>query len=419
MNDLPSVAQRFLHYVAIDTTANPESSTVPSSPGQLELGRILRDELIAVAASEVHHDSNGYVYATVPASPGYQGPVIGLVAHLDTSPDAPGNSVRPIVRPPYDGSVLTFPADSYLTLGPREHPALLDHIGHRLITSDGSTLLGSDDKAGVAIVMQLVADLNRSPTPRPELRICFTVDEEIGKGIDYLDVDRFDPQVAYTIDGSGRDVIYAETFNAASLVVRINGRAVHPGYAKGLMINAIQLASSLVGRIPLRERPETTSGRAGYYHVHTLGPADVSHAEMRIIVRDFERGGLEARIDQVRTWATEIEALHPGSQVSVAVMHEYSNMRDAITHLDPRVMEVAQEAAHAMGVRLTSEPVRGGTDGARLSERGIPTPNIFNGGHDYHSVLEWNSVENLEHSLAYLKSLMACWAARCGRPTTN
>jgi tripeptide aminopeptidase len=411
MNELPAVAERFLKYVTFDTTADPESNSVPSSAGQIVLGRYVAEELRALGAADVHHDEQGYVYSRIMPSKGYSGPAIGLLAHLDTSPDAPGRNVRPSVHLPYQGGTISFQAAPELTLSPDIQPDLLKHIGHRLITSDGSTLLGSDDKAGVAIIMQLAEELLANPEVlRPDLRLCFTVDEELGRGVDHLDMERFGADVAYTIDGSGTDVIYCETFNAASAVITFHGRGVHPGYAYGTMINALRALARFIELLPDDEAPETTHDREGYIHPHTVESSDVDRARVRVILRDFDADGLEKRIERVRHLAQDAAASVPHCKVDVEITHEYTNMSQAIDEIDPRVRSFALEAAETMGIDLREAPVRGGTDGARLSELGIPTPNIFNGGHDYHSLFEWNTVENLEHSLAFLHALTARWA---------
>lgn len=407
---LPGVAQRMLRYVRFDTTADPDSASVPSSPGQLVLGRLLVSELKAIGVDDAEIDENGYVYGSLGASDGVTAPVIALVAHVDTSPDAPGTNVRPLVHFDYDGGTIELPGDRTQKLDPSERPALLDHIGHDLITSDGTTLLGSDDKAGVAIIMQLAEDLIRSPTPHPEIRICFTVDEEIGRGTDHLNLERLGADLAYTIDGSGRDTLFCETFNAAEAIVRIEGRTVHPGYARGKMVNALRIVSEFIAAMPKDEAPETTSGRQGYIHPHLLRDARVDFAEMQILLRDFTDEGLDEKKAFVHDTARRLESKYPGSSISVECRDRYRNMKQYIDELCPRARTFALAAAREMGNPLDELEVRGGTDGARLSELGLPTPNIFNGGHDYHSVLEWNSVQNLEHSLAYLKHLMTYWA---------
>jgi tripeptide aminopeptidase len=411
MTDVPAVVKRFLEYVRIDTTADPQSDSVPSSDGQIVLGHLIAGQLKALGAEDVHHDRNGYVYARIAPSPGYRGPALGLLAHLDTSPDAPGQNVKPIVHPPYDGGTISFKGNPAIVLDPDQQPALLKHIGHRIITSDGTTLLGSDDKAGVAIIMQLAEDLLTQPDlPRPDLRLCFTIDEELGKGIDHIHLERFGAEVAYTIDGSSTDVIYCETFNAASAVVTFRGIGVHPGYAYGTMVNAVRALARFIDSLPKDAAPETTREREGYIHPHSVDASDVNRASVHLILRDFDLDALEQRIERLKQLAGDAADSVSGCDVTVDVTYEYSNMARAIDEIDPRVRSFAYEAARELGIDLNEAPVRGGTDGARLSERGIPTPNVFNGGHDYHSLFEWNTVENMEHSLAYLHALTARWS---------
>lgn len=318
----------------------------------------------------------------------------------------------------YGGGAVSFPADPDLELTPVTSPALASVTGHDLITSDGTTLLGSDDKAGVAVIMQLASDLLRSesdarangetPPPRPTIEILFTPDEEVGRGTDHLDLERWGADIAYTLDGSGVDTLNVETFNAAEAIVTIHGIGIHPGYARGLMVNATRVASVFVASLPADQAPETTDGRTGYIHPHEAS-GDVVRATVRVLIRDFDADGMEAKRKLIRDLATATEARHPGSQIEVEIRESYRNMRAYIEAEDRRVISIAHEAARHMGIRLREEPIRGGTDGARLSEKGIPTPNVFTGGHDFHSRTEWNTVQNLERSLAYTHALVRAW----------
>ena len=421
---LPPVAERFCRYVGIDTQSDPESTTVPTTARQHDLLRLLADELVAAGAADVEHTGSGYVYATLPAPVATPGvPVIGLVAHVDTSPDAPGAGVQPMFHPGYDGGRVAFPAAPNLVLDPDVSPALLRAVGHDLLTSDGTTLLGSDDKAGVAILVQLAADLLREeadafargerPAPRPELRLLFTPDEEVGRGVDHVDLARFGADVAYTLDGSDVDRLNVETFHAAEARVTIEGVGVHPGYAKGLLVNALRVAAGFVAALPADEAPETTDGRAGYLHPHHL-TGTTEHAEVRVLLRDFDLGEMARKEALVTALAASLEAQWPGCSISVEVTQTYANMLDHIRAGDERVVSVAYEAAEAMGLSLLTEPIRGGTDGSRLSALGIPTPNVFTGGHKFHSVREWNSVQNLERALAYTHALVHAWGRQSG-----
>ena len=411
---LPPVVQRFLRYVQIDTTADPSSLSVPSSSGQSDLGHLLVDELRSMGITDAMMDEHGYVYAGIEGGIG-DAPAIGLLAHLDTSPDAPGDGVKPIIHNQYDGGEIELPGDPKLVLSPKVSPELLDHIGHDIITSDGTTLLGSDDKAGVAILMQLVEDLVGRSADMPPIRICFTVDEEIGRGVDHIDLQRFGADVAYTIDGGGRDTIYSETFHATDVRLVFEGRGVHPGYAYGKLVNAVAAAAELISALPGNERPENTRGRAGYYHAHRFTSSGVEHAEVELLLRDFSAEGIEVRKAFVESAVKRLLAEHPGLSVQVEMNDRYRNMREFIEQTDPRVRTFAIEAAKEMGIEMQELPVRGGTDGARLSEIGLPTPNLFNGGHEFHSVYEWNSVQNLQHALEYVKALLRYWAKNHGK----
>jgi tripeptide aminopeptidase len=404
------VVRRFLRYVRINTRSDPHSDATPSTDVQKELGRLLADELSAVGFPEVEMDACGYVHATIPAESSTSATRVGLLAHMDTAPDEPG-TVTPYVHFNYDGRKITLPGNADVHLDPCERPDLLRHIGEDLITSDGTSLLGSDDKAGIAVLVQLAADLAAdSSEPRPELRLCFTVDEEIGRGVDKLDLERFGADVAYTIDGGGLDALYTETFSAAEAVLDIQGINVHPGYAHGVMVNAVRILSECLSKLPPDEAPETTSGRAGYIHPHLIETSNPSHARASLILRDFTTEGLRRRKDFLASIVAWAQSAYPRAGISLEVQDQYRNMRTYIEATDPRVISFAHHAAARLDMTLEERLVRGGTDGARLSEMGIPTPNIFNGGHDFHSRFEWNTAQSLERSLLFVKALVRYWA---------
>ena len=416
------VATRFLRYVQIDTQSDPESNSTPSTEKQKDMSRLLVEELQAMGVADAEMDTYGYVYATLPAAPANSNgtergsvgsnapdlPVVALVAHVDTSPDASGTDVSPQIHPSYDGGRIELPGGA--VIDPGRSPALRDHIGHDLITSDGSTLLGSDDKAGVAIIMQLAEDLLKSGEPRPPVRICFTVDEEIGRGVDKLDLERLGADVAYTLDGSSVDTIYAETFNAAEATVTVKGVTVHPGYAKARMANAGRILAEIVAALPSDEAPETTTGREGYIHPHTWSSATTDRAAVKILLRDFSADGMKRRRDLLHAVVSSVRLRYSRASIQVDITDQYENMRSYIEETDPRAVTFAHAAARSIGIDLTDDLVRGGTDGARLSAEGLPTPNIFTGGHDFHSRFEWNTVQNLERSLAYTKVLLSYWS---------
>ena len=421
---LPPVAERFCRYAEVWTTSDPASDAFPSTARQRDLGRLLVDELAALGV-DAQEDAWGYVTATLPSTlpPGEAQalPVVGLAAHLDTSPDAPGENVRPLVHERYDGGVVALPGPAPsgepATLDPDRQPALRAHLGQDLISSDGTTLLGSDDKAGVAVLVQLAADLvaaeadaaerGERPAPRPELRLLFTPDEEVGRGTDKLDLGRWGADLAYTVDGGAVDTLNVETFNAAEAVVTFEGRGVHPGYAKGVMVNATRAAAAFVAALADEPAPETTDAREGYLHPHAI-EGTTERATVRVLLRDFADDGMEEKRRRVRRLAADVGERW-GAGGLVEVEERYRNMKAHIESVDPRAITVAVQAARAMGFEPALIPVRGGTDGARLSERGVPTPNVFTGGHDFHSVFEWNTVQNLERTLAYVHALVRQW----------
>lgn len=410
MNHLPSVAQRFLRYVQIDTQSDPESESVPSTEKQKDLGRLLVEELHKIGLKDAHMNTLGYVFATVPAvGVPSDSPVLGLLAHLDTSPDESGKDVKPIVHRDYKGEVITLPGDTSVRLDPATQPALLEHIGHDIITSDGTTLLGSDDKAGIAILMQLAEDLVDDNHTRPPIRLCFTIDEEIGSGIDHIDLEELGVDVAYTLDGSGIGNFFTETFNAVLATLTIKGIMVHPGYAKDIMVNAVRILSEFIAALPADQAPETTEEREGYLHPHKIKAGDASRCEATFILRDFTREGIENKKRYLETLVDFFRIKYPKAVIELNLEEQYKNMRAYIEETDSRVVSLAHIAAKEMGITLDEHVVRGGTDGARLSELGIPTPNVFNGGHDYHSKFEWNTVQNLETSLVYVKHLVQVW----------
>jgi tripeptide aminopeptidase len=407
----PDLRERFLRYVQIDTQARTPREQCPSSPGQLELGALLVDELQALGISDPVRDDNGYVMATIPASVP-DAPVIGLIAHLDTSPDAPGRGVTPLVHQGYDGGVIELPREGTV-LDPATMPELTAKVGHEIVTSSGDTLLGADDKAGVAAIMAAAAHLVAHPElPRPSLRIGFTPDEEIGEGATLFDIPAFGARCAYTIDGSEIGELQDETFSAEEVVITVTGVDVHPGQAKGKLVSALRLIGRIVAALPAELAPETTSGRDGFIHPHTV-QGTAARAELRLIVRDFDDHLLADHVALVERTAREICAAAPRAQLEVTTRRQYSNMRRYIDAV-PDVLDAAEEAIRAEGIEPLREPIRGGTDGSRLSEMGLPTPNIFNGGHEYHSVREWVSLQDMAASAATIVRLAEVWS-RAGR----
>jgi tripeptide aminopeptidase len=403
----PDVLDRFQRYVRIESTSARHRTQSPSTPGQLDVGRLLVEELRAIGLQDAFLDDNGYVVATLPATVD-GAPVVGLVAHVDTSPDAPGAGVEPLVHRDYDGGVIALPKGGTV-LDPATVSALADKRGHDIVTSSGDTLLGADDKAGVAEIMAAVAHLAAHPElPRPALRVCFTPDEEIGEGATLFDVERFGAFCAYTLDGSEVGELQEETFDAAEVTLTIHGVDIHPGFAKGILVNAARLAAQVVAALPSdRMTPETTEGREGYIHPYELG-GDAQKATVTMIVRDFDEDLLEQHIDLIRKTAQEVVDREPRARLEVDVHHQYPNMKSHLAPF-PEVVEAAERAIRAEGLEPRRTVIRGGTDGSRLSAMGLPTPNLFTGGHEFHSVREWASLHDMAAAAAVIVRLAEAW----------
>ena len=401
------VLDRFLRYVRIDTQSAFVSDTYPSTLKQLDLSRLLVEELREAGLEDAELTEHGYVFATLPGT--VEAPVVGLNAHVDTSPDAPGAFVQPQVIRGYEGGPIALPGDPSRVLDPEELPALAARVGHDLVTSDGTTLLGADDKAGVAEIMAAVAYLARTEGPRAPVRVAFTVDEEVAGGTTHFDLGQFGADVAYTLDGSDLGELEIETFSAYSAVVTIRGHSVHPGTAKGLLVNSIKLAADLVAALP-RDRlsPETTEEREGFLHPTRL-EGNAERTTINFILRDHDDEKLQEHCDFLRSLVDDVAAREPRAQVTVEFEHQYSNMRNVIDRF-PRVISAAEEAMRRVGVEPRRGLIRGGTDGARMSEMGLPTPNIFTGGQNYHSVKEWASLQDMAAAAATVVELVRVWA---------
>jgi tripeptide aminopeptidase len=404
----PDLLDRFQRYVRVDTQSRRgERASSPSTPGQLELGKLLVAELQDAGLADATLDENGYVVASLEPTDA-DAPVIGLIAHMDTSPDAPGRGVEPIVHREWAGGVIELPREG-TRLDPEAMPEMTAKIGHDLVTSSGDTLLGADDKAGVAAIMAAVARLAKDPQlPRPRLRIAFTPDEEIGLGASLFDIERFGALCAYTIDGSEIGELQDETFSAVEVTLTVHGVDVHPGHATGKLVNALRLASRIVAALPADTlAPETTSGREGFIHPYSLSGTP-GEAHLIAIVRDFDDEQLEHHVALLKRTAEKVVAAEPRASLELEVRPQYRNMR---RHLDaaPYAAEAAEEAMRAEGMEPIRVPIRGGTDGSLLSEMGLPTPNIFTGGHDFHSVREWASVQDMAASAATIIRLAEVW----------
>ena len=401
---MSNVVERFIRYVKIDTQSDPHSITHPSTAKQLDLARLLVDELNALGLRDVILDDYGCVMARLPANIDAPIPAIGFLAHMDTSPDLSGEHVNPQIVEHYDGGDIFLDEVHSIVLSPATFPELKKYTGQAIITTDGHTLLGADDKAGVAEIMAALDILTSHPEMKHgELCIGFTPDEEIGQGVKYFDIQRFGAQYAYTIDGGEVGSAEYETFNAAHAVLRVKGRNVHPGSAKDKMVNAALLAMEFNAMLPAVERPEHTSGYEGFYHLTSI-KGSVEEAEARYIIRDHDRQKFEARKQQMQSIAAILNARY-GNRLSLEITDTYYNMGEKIKPVMP-IFEAATRAIQAVGLTPLVVPVRGGTDGSQLSFRGLPTPNIFTGGHNAHGRYEYIPVESMEKAVEVILKII-------------
>lgn len=402
--------ERFVRYARVDTTAAPDAGRYPSSEGQFELGRILVGELRALGAVDVEQDAKGLVWATLPGNMPQPVETIAFCAHLDTSPETTGKNVQPVVWRNYDGGDLTLPGDSRQVLRVAANPELKQCVGQTIITSDGTTLLGADDKAGVAVIMEAIEQLAERPELKHgPLRVCFTCDEEIGHGVDHVDPKKLAAVCCYTLDGAGRDEIDVETFSADLATITFTGVNIHPSIAKGRMVNAVRAAASFIDDLPRDQlAPEATDGRQGFLHPYQI-EGGVAQATVRILLRDFDARQLELQARLLRATAAEVEARFPGLKVHVQIIEQYRNLAEGLTR-EPRAVAYAERALQNLGRTPRKTIVRGGTDGSRLTEIGVPTPNLSTAEHNPHSPLEWCCLEEMEAAVAMLVELAAVWA---------
>ncbi len=402
------VVERFCRYVSVNTASSEDSETSPSTTSQLDLARILRSELEEIGLSGVTLDGHGYVYATLPASPGATRGPLTLLAHMDTSPSEAGENVRPVLHENYDGGPLTFVDDPALVLSPEDSPELLWFRGETIITASGKTLLGADDKAGIAEIMSVVAAFSRFPElSHPELIIVFTPDEEVGRGTEHLDVNKLG-QVGYTVDGGMIGEIDVECFHALRAVVEFMGMNVHPGYAKNRMINAGHIAARFAASLPEFEAPEHTEGREGFFHLTGL-EGDENRAILKVILRDFDGNTNRRRVELLERLRDEFEIRYPGLGIELTVTEQYRNMSEVLDR-HPDIVALAEQAMVMAGVEPVRKYIRGGTDGARLCFMGLPTPNLFTGGMLFHSRKEWIAVPALQKACDVLVNLCALYA---------
>jgi tripeptide aminopeptidase len=409
-NSASPVLERFLRYVTYDTQSRENAESYPSTPGQLVLLRDLAAELQAMGIADAAIDAHGYVMATIPATTAKTNvPVIGFIAHVDTSPEMSGAGVKPLVHRAYDGRDLVLPDDPDAVLRIADMPYLGECLGHDIVTASGTTLLGADNKSGVAEIMTAAAWLMAHPeVPHGAIRIGFTPDEEVGQGTKHFDVARFGAQYAYTMDGGPRGELEFESFSADAITITFRGFNTHPGYAQGQMVNAIKLAARFIERLPAdRLSPETTGGRDGFVHPYVVDAA-VDRTSVKLLVRDFQTSGLAEKEAWLTALAAEVVAGVPGAAFDAVVEESYRNMREVIDQ-HPLIVDYAREAIVRAGLTVRERPIRGGTDGSRLSFMGLPTPNIFAGEQNFHSRLEWVSAQDMEKAVDVIVELARVW----------
>ncbi len=406
-----AVTERFLRYVQIDTQSDPASPTCPSAEKQKDLGRVLAAELAEMGLGDAHLDEFGYVYATIPATSAKPVPVICFCSHMDTSPDCSGANVKPQIIRNYQGGDIVLPGDPSQVIRPVDNPALADQIGNDIVSSDGTTLLGADNKAGVAAIMDAARFLIDNPQiPHGTIRILFTPDEEIGRGVDKVDLAKLAADFAYTIDGETAGHIEDETFSADAATVTIQGLSAHPGFARGRMEHAIKIAAEIVARLPRELSPEATEGRDGFLHPVGIS-GTLESATINLIVRDFAEQGLREKEALLQGIVDDVMRNYPRSAARVDVSEQYRNMKVVLDH-HPQIVEHAMEAIRRAGLTPVRSSIRGGTDGSRLSFMGLPCPNIFAGEHAFHSRTEWVSVQDMEKASETIIHLAMIWEER-------
>ncbi|UTZ43122.1 peptidase T [Vibrio campbellii] len=406
------LVERFLRYVTFDTQSNPHESACPSSSGQLVFAQLLKKEMIELGLSNVTLSDNGYLMAKLPSNVDYDVPAIGFIAHMDTAPDASGKNVNPQFMEDYQGGDIALGLGDEV-LSPVQYPDLHELHGHNLITTDGTTLLGADNKAGIAEILSAVAMLIENPEiPHGDICIGFTPDEEIGRGADLFDVEKFGAEWAYTIDGGPQGELEYENFNATSADVTFRGVSVHPGTAKGKLVNAMNLAAKFQVQMPEDQTPETTEGYEGFFHLKS-GELGVARSELGYIIRDFDREGLENRKAYMQKLVDDMNAGLKHGSVELKLTDSYYNMREMVEPY-PHIIDLAKQAMEVCDVEPLIKPIRGGTDGARLSFMGLPCPNIFTGGYNFHGIHEFISVEMMEKSVQVIVKIAELTAKKHG-----
>ncbi|WP_312973637.1 peptidase T [Atlantibacter sp.] len=407
---MDKLLERFLHYVSLDTQSKAGVRQVPSTEGQWKLLRILKTQMEELGLVNVTLSEQGTVMGTLPSNVDYAVPAIGFISHVDTSPDFSGKNVNPQILENYRGGDIALGIGDEV-LSPVMFPVLHQLLGQTLITTDGKTLLGADDKAGVAEIMTAMAVLKGNNIPHGDIRVAFTPDEEVGKGAKFFDVEQFNAKWAYTVDGGGVGELEFENFNAASVTIKIVGNNVHPGTAKGVMVNALSLAARIHADVPADESPEMTEGYEGFYHLHSM-KGSVDKAEMHYIIRDFDRSKFEARKRKMMDIAKKVgKGLHPDCYIELVIEDSYYNMRDKVAE-HPHIIEIAQQAMQDCDIEPIMKPIRGGTDGAQLSFKGLPCPNLFTGGYNYHGKHEFVTLEGMEKAVAVIVRIAELTAQR-------
>ncbi|AIC30324.1 peptidase T (plasmid) [Rhizobium etli bv. mimosae str. IE4771] len=406
-----TVLDRFLRYVVIDTQSDPASSTQPTTEKQKDLGRLLVDELLTIGLADAHLDEHGYVYATIPGNSDKPVPVICFCSHMDTAPDFTGANVKPQIVRNYAGGDIELTGDPSRVIRVAEHPELNNQIGNDIVTTDGTTLLGADDKAGLAEIMTAAQILVDNPDiQHGTIKILFTPDEEVGRGVNKVDLKKLGADFAYTMDGETAGHIEDETFSADGVEIGISGVAIHPGFAKDRMENAIKIAGAIIDRLPKELAPETTEGKQGF--IHPVGvTGSMEKASLSFIIRDFTEEGLVEKEAMLEAIVKEVMAAYPGSSFHFEVTEQYRNMK-AVLDGHPEIVENALEAVRRAGMTPVRGSIRGGTDGSRLSFMGLPCPNIFAGGHAFHSPLEWVSRQDMEKAVKTIVELARVWEER-------
>jgi len=408
---MKSIIERFVKYCRFNTQSNEESATSPSTPGQIKLAELLAQELRAMKLQDISLDENGYVMAMLPSNISDKVPAIGFIAHMDTSPDMSGNNVSPRIIENYDGNDIILHESTHTVLSPKDFPELKNYIGQMLITGDGTTLLGADDKAGIAEIMTALEFLTQHQEfPHGDIYIAFTPDEEIGKGTDHFDMKKFRAEFAYTVDGGPLGELEYENFNAAGAKIHIQGTNVHPGTAKGIMKNSILIGMELAAMFPPDQTPAHTEGYEGFYHLNSFH-GDVESAKMEYIIRDFDRMSFETRKDTMRQNVRRINDKYGCGTAELNLYDQYYNMREKIEEA-MHVVDIARRAMVETGVTPVIRPIRGGTDGARLSFMGIPTPNLFTGGHNFHGKYEYIPVPSMEKAVAVILRIIELYSYR-------